>query len=157
MQSSTEITFRQLRSRFIHDAVVLRHDRVIIRTGAAELADERHIPLEEISPLVEFDERQYSATFWVSQVLAILFAAAAWKVSGPGHLSFAMTVLFGSLAFGSVIGGFVSRRLPVATVRSRAGEILFQLFREQSVAADYEVFLLELQRRIHARCNDTQP
>jgi len=155
--SSTEITFRQLQSRLVYDALVLRSDRVVIRSGAANIVDERHVRLEDISPEIEFDERRFSATFWFSQALALLFAAAAWKVSGPGDWDFMLSALFASLAFGAVIGGFASRRLPVATVRSRDGELLFQLFREQSVAADYEVFLLELRRRIDARSNGPHP
>jgi hypothetical protein len=157
MQIATEITFRQLRSRLIHDAVVLRRDRVIIRTGAGDIADERHVRLEDIEPNIDFSERPFSATFWISQVFALIFAAAAWKVPGTGDLSSILSGIFGSFAFGCIIVGIVSRRLPVATVKTRDGEVLFQLYREQNVAADYEVFLLELQRRLEARSNDSLP
>ena len=155
MDSPTEVTFRQLRSDIVHDILTLRHDRVIIRLGVGDSVDERHVRLDDIAPDIEFSERRSFTALVVVLAFGAVFAAAAWKVSGPGLLSSALVVLFGSLACSSVIAGFiVCARVPTATVKSRSGEVLFQLRRDQNVAADYEVFLLHLQRRLKFRNED---
>ncbi len=62
------------------------------------------------------------------------------------------------MAFSSIIAAFIaSAPITVATVRNRKGEVLFELTREQKVAADYEEFLLQLQRRLKSRNEDPNP
>ncbi len=158
MQSPAEVTFRQIRSRLLADALVLRHDRVIVRTGLPASPDERHIPLGDVAPEIEITKRRSFGALWVILFFAAIFAGAAWKVSGQGPLASALVVLFGSLTFSCVIAGFiVCAPVAVATVRNRKGEVLFELTREQKVAADYEEFLLQLQRRMKFRNEDSNP
>jgi hypothetical protein len=158
MQSPAEVTFRQIRSRLLADAIVLRHDRVIVRTGLPESPDERHIPLGDVACEIEITDRRSFGALWVILIFGAIFAAAAWKVSGPSPLAFTFAVLFGSMALSCIIAGFiVCAPVAVATVRNRKGEVLFELTREQEVAADYEVFLLQLQRRLKFRNEDSHP
>ena len=155
MDIPAEVTFRQLRSNTLHDVLILRHDRVIARLGVGDSVDERHVRLDDIAPDIEFTERRSPSALVILLVFAAIFAGAAWKVSGPDPLSSALLVLFGSLACSCVFAGFiVFARVPTATVKSRTDEVLFQLRRDQDVAADYEVFLLHLQRRLKHRNGD---
>ena len=156
MNIPAEVTFRQIRSDILQHVLTLRHDRVIIRIGVGDAVDERHVRLDDIAPDIEFTERRSFSALVIVLAFAAIFAGAAWKVSGPGWLSFALLGLFGSLACSCVVAGIiVLARTPAATVRSRAGEVLFKLRRDQDVAADYEVFLLNLQRRLEHRNGDS--
>jgi hypothetical protein len=158
MQSFQEVMFRQIRSRFIADAIVLRHDRLIVRTGLTDSPEERHIPLSDVAPKIEFTDRRSFGALWGILIFGTIFAAAAWKVSGPHPLAFALVVLFASMACSSIIAGFiVCAPVPVATVRNREGVVLFELTRERKVAADYEEFILQLQRRLKFRNDDSNP
>lgn len=158
MDIPAEVTFRQLRSDVLHDVLILRHDRVIIRLGVGDSVDERHVRLDDIAPEIEFTEQRSFSALVILVMFAAIFGGAAWKVSGPGPLSSALLVLFGSLACSCVVAGFiVFARVPGATVKSRTGEVLFKLRRDQDVAADYEVFLLYLQRRLNHRNGDSTP
>jgi hypothetical protein len=154
MKTFSEVTFRQLKSEFIHDALVLRHDRVVIQTGAGDVFDERHVPLDDIAPEIEFSERRFTAAFWVILFFGLIFLAATWAVSNPPHspLKSVLQLLFGGFAGGSLCAAVISLdRVSVATVKSRSGETLFQMRRESEVAADYEVFLLQLERQLKKR------
>jgi hypothetical protein len=156
MESPAEVTFRQLRSDIIEDVLTLRHDRVVIRLGVGDAVDERHVRLEDIAPDIEFAERRSFAVPVIVLAFAAIFAGAAWRVFGPGPWSLALFVLFGSFAGSCVIAGFIAyARVPTATVRNLDGEVLFQLRRDHDVAADYEVFLLHLQRRLKHRNGDS--
>jgi hypothetical protein len=153
MSALTEVVFQQERS-LSTDILVLRHDRVVIRNGAIKDAEEQHVRLDDISPEIEFTERRFTGVFWVLVIFAAIFAAAAWKVAGPGWFSIGLAILFGSLSFSSLIGGYVTcDPITVATVKSKGGELLFILYRHQNVAATYEEFLLQLRRRLAARCD----
>lgn len=145
-----------MRTRLLADAIVLRHDRVIVRTGRPESPNERHILLGDVAPEIEITDRRSFRALWVILIFGAIFAAAAWKVSGPGAYARWFVVLFGSMAFSSFIAGFIAcAPVVVATVRNRKGEVLFERTRERQVAADYEEFLLQLQRRLKSRNEDS--
>lgn len=148
-QSFSEVTFRQMRARFLANAIVLRHDRVIIRTGLPESPDERHIPLGDIAPEIEITQRRSFGAFGVALILGAIFAAAAWRIADPAPLRLGLAILVSSVAVSCISASvLVCAPVAVATVRNRKGEMLFELTREQKVAADYEEFLLQLQRRL---------
>jgi hypothetical protein len=158
MDLPAEVSFRQIRSEILQDVLTLRHDRVIIRLGVGDTVEERHVRLDDIAPDIEVTERRSFAALVIMLVLAAVFGGAAWKVSGPGLLSSTFVVIFGSMACSCVFAGItVLARVPTATVRSRSGEVLFKLRRDREVAADYEVFLLNLQRRLKHRSGDSAP
>lgn len=155
MDRFSELTFRQFRTRMLADAIVLRHDRVIIRSGLPESPDERHVPLQDIAPEIEIAHRRSFGPFWVILCIGVIFAVAAWKVSGRGPVASALALLFWSMTVSSVIAGFmVCAPVPVAIVRNRRGEVLFELTREQKVAAEFEEFLLQLRRRLKSQNED---
>ncbi|MBL9189973.1 MAG: hypothetical protein JNK23_21005 [Opitutaceae bacterium] len=129
---------------------------MIIRLGVGDSVEERHVRLDDIAPEIAVTERRSFTALVIMLALAAIFACAAWKVSGPSYMEFLLRVLFAGMAGGCVVAMFVAfARVPTATVKSRDGEVLFQLRREQNVAADYEVFLLNLQRRLKHRNGDS--
>ena len=147
MPDSEEVVFAQ-EPALCRETLILRGDCVVVVHQIAGERRERHIQMADIAEEIEMTERRFPRFLGPQLFFFVIFAGAAWKVSGPSWISDVLSLLFGCLALSCVFATYVViQPIAVARVKNKRGDVLFELYRHKNVALPFEEFLLQLQRR----------